>query len=176
MDESKLRNRCEPGISSNSIPTPHIHLPRHRLTALQRRQLTGNLRNACLAQGPRRGVRRDRDLGVPPKRVRWRQGLDAKHIQRGTGQVTTVEQREQIVIDQMRTARHVDDVAAGLQAAQGIAVHDALGLDGERQQVDQNAAGRQKCIVLLRPPKSHGLRPVFGRAASTLDRHQHTEI
>ncbi|OIQ74284.1 hypothetical protein GALL_440630 [mine drainage metagenome] len=53
----------------------------------------------------------------------------------------------------MGAARHVDDVATALQAAQRGAVHDALCLRGQRQQVDQNAAATQEVIKLLRAMK-----------------------
>jgi hypothetical protein len=50
-----------------------------------------------------------------------RQRFGAEHVQRGAGQVAAVQQRDQVVIHQMGAARHVDDIAAGLQARQRVA-------------------------------------------------------
>jgi hypothetical protein len=78
-----------------------------------------------------------------------RQGLGAKHVQRRARQMAVVDQRDQVAIDQMAAARHIDDVAAGLQARQGVQVHDALRVGRERQQAHQDAAGRQEILEAL---------------------------
>jgi hypothetical protein len=86
------------------------------------------------------------------------QRLGAEHIQRGARQVAAVQQRQQVVVHQVRAARHVDDIAARLQARQRVAVEDVLRVRRQRQQVDQHAAGRQEVVEALPPAENRAHR------------------
>ena len=103
---------------------------------------------AGFAQGAGRGVGRDGDFRMPPERVFDGQGLGAEHVERGPGQMAAVHQRDQVFFDQVLATCDIDEVAASLQARQGVLVQDVFGFGCERHQVDQNAAGLQKVMEL----------------------------
>ena len=70
----------------------------------------------------------------------------------------------------MRTARHVDDVAARLQASQVVTVQDVLRVRRERQQVDEHPAGSQKIVeAIFAAERAHTLDGL-GCAAPALHR------
>ena len=108
--------------------------------------LFGNLANAFFAQRARRGVRRDVNFRVPPEGVRQRQRFGAEHIERGTRQMAAVDQPDQVFIDQVATARHIDDITARLQPGQCVLPHDAVSLRRQGQQAYQNARCRQEIV------------------------------
>ena len=55
----------------------------------------------------------DDDFGMTPERVVLRQGLDLKHVQAGTGQLTRIQCRDQVVFDQVLSPGDVDQLGAG---------------------------------------------------------------
>src|SRR5471032_3477284 len=72
-----------------------------------------DLLHAFAPQRQRRDVRRDRDARLLPERMLRRQGLVAEHVERGGGDVAGLDQREQVRLGDVGTARHVDDVSTG---------------------------------------------------------------
>ena len=115
-------------------------------------------------------MRREGDFGVIPERVRFGQGLGAKHIQCGAGQMPAVQCGQQIGLHQMGTARHVDDIAAMVQLAQPLCIQNILGLRRQRQQTHHHAARGQKSIELRAACKALHTGHVFGRAAPAIHR------
>src|ERR1035437_2436461 len=100
---------------SGSVAAHRIHDTGNWPAALHRLDLASNLCNGFIPQGARCGMRSHRDLGMLPERMLRRQRLSAKDIERGTRELPTVNQRQQVIVHQMGAARHVDDVAAALQ-------------------------------------------------------------
>ena len=98
------------------------------------------------------------------------QGLGAKHIERGARNMAAVDQGQQVFIDQMRTPRDVDDVSAGLQPTERVAVHHIDRLWGEWQQIHQHAAGCQKVVKAFSTAKGTHAVHGFGVAAPAVDR------
>src|SRR6185369_10938176 len=80
----------------------HVNHTGDGLSPLQGANLPGDLRDALTPQGARRGVRRQRDLRVPPERMLRRQRLAAKDVERRAGQMPAVEERDQGFVHQMR--------------------------------------------------------------------------
>ena len=70
------------------ITTRSTHPPLNGLPRVDRFYFAGNLRNAFIAQGSGRSVRRDRYFGMLPERMVLRQRLYPEHIQSGASQVT----------------------------------------------------------------------------------------
>ena len=95
-------------------------------TALQGLNLACNLRNALSTQRAGGCVRGDSNFGVPPERMCGWQWLLPEDIQRRTGQMPAVDQADQIIIHQMRTTRHVDDVSASQQLRQMAVVQNVF--------------------------------------------------
>ena len=140
------------------------------LSPLLGEDLPRYLRDALLAQGAGRRVGCDCDLGVAPERMPLGQRLGAEHIQRGAGQVAAVEQRDQVLVHQMRAASHVDDETARHQARQVARVHDVLGLGRKRQQAHQHARCTQKSVELPLAREALHARHGLGLAAPTQHR------
>ena len=69
-------------------------------------------------------------------------------------QVARVERGDEVRLDQVRAARHVDQARTARQQREGARVEDAARFGRERQQADQRAALRQ-----------HGVQPVRTREA-----------
>src|SRR3990167_472540 len=95
----------------NSITPDRIDHTRNGLTRFQRADLARDLGDALVAQGACRGVGGDGDLGVLPERVVSGQWFGAEHVQRGAGHLVALQQGQQIGFNQVRAARHVDQVA-----------------------------------------------------------------
>jgi hypothetical protein len=87
---------------------------------------------------------------MTPKGMLSRQGLLPKHIQQGPGEMTAVESGEQVLLNQMTAARHIDQVSADRQTHQGLTIENVFGLRRERQQIDQHLAAGKKRIELRR--------------------------
>ena len=135
----------------------------------RRRALRAPARGSC-----RRSARR-----VSSRRVRaepcgvtvifgWRQngcsagsGSACEHVERGARQLAAVEQRDQVVVDQMRAARHVDDVAAG-----GCRAATACRGSGCRASSASAAAGTP---ARGWPPRKSSKLPLAGEAAHAVD-------
>ena len=115
-------------------------------------------------------MRRDGDAGVLPERVARRQRLGTEHIQRGTRHMAAVNGGKQILVHQMRSARHVDDIGAGLQPGQRVLVDHVGGVGCEGQQIDQHTACGQKIVELIRPRKRAHTLDGLGAAAPAVDR------
>jgi hypothetical protein len=125
--------------------------------------LAGDLGDGFVAQGARRGVRRDSDARMPPERVFGRQGLGTEHVERGAGDVPAVQQGQQVVVNQMPSARHVDDMAPGISRPKVSRFRMWRVSWRQRQQADQKARGSQKvgqraCHGRLHPVDLLGVR------------------
>lgn len=99
-----------------------------------------------------------------------RQRLGAEDVERGASEAARVEQRQQVLLDQVRAARHVDEVAARLQLGERVAVEDVLGVGRQRQQADEDAGRPQERIELLRAGEAPDAVDGLGRAAPAGDR------
>ena len=88
-----------------SVASSAIDDAGHRLPSLEPPDLPGDLRDRIFDHGHRRRVRRQRDLRMMPERMARGQRLVAKHVERGAGEMTFVEQCDKILVH--------DDVARG---------------------------------------------------------------
>ena len=71
------------------------------------------------------------------------QRLPGEHIQRRADQLPAVERGHQIRFQQMIAAADLNEIPAAPHRVEHIAVEDAAGLLGQRQQVHQNFGVRQ---------------------------------
>ncbi len=63
--------------------------------------------------------------GWRPERMLGRQRLLREDVERGAAELAGIEQREQVVLDQVRAARKVDEVRAVGEALEVLAPQDA---------------------------------------------------
>ena len=79
--------------------------------------------------------------------------------------MSAVQQREQVFVHHMPTARDIDQVGAGPQLGQGGLIQQVFGLWGQRQQVHQHARSCQKlCKLRLPVQAAHPVQTAFGAA------------
>ena len=83
-----------------------------------------------------------------PETMLRRQRLVAENIERRARKLIVVEQREQIVVDDERAARNIDEVRAPRQPRQPRPVEQALRLARQRQQTDEYAHARKEIVEL----------------------------
>ena len=109
------------------------------------------------------------DPGLLPERVILGQRLLAEHVQHGAADMAGLDLRNQVGIDHMAAAPHVDHIGAGLQQRQRAGVDDVAGLVVQGQQVDQNARLGQKAVQAVHAAEAFDALQLARRAAPAID-------
>nr|GEU28319.1 conserved hypothetical protein [Tanacetum cinerariifolium] len=136
-----------------------------RFAAFEFADFLGDLLHALAPQGQGRDVRRDGDARLLPERVLRGQRFVAEHVQRGSGNMACLDQRQQVRLGDVGAARHVDDVGAGRQLAHIGAVDQVAGVRRERQQADQHPAAAQEGVKAFGAVVAlHAVDALFGAA------------
>src|ERR1051326_2605148 len=112
-----------------------------------------------------RDMRGHDNARVVPERMPFRERLLAKDIEYHSRQLTAVERRNQIRLDEVPTASGIDERGAARQASEQTGVQDALGRRGQRQEADEDFAVREQRVEPVRIGIGHKSRD-FLRAAA----------
>jgi hypothetical protein len=77
---------------------------------------------------------------MAPERVLWRQRFLAEDVEHGGRELARIESRDQVIVDEMPAAPHVDDRGALGHCREEPRVEHALGFLGQWQQANQDLA------------------------------------
>jgi hypothetical protein len=130
---------CSPGFG-----------PDRRRAALELGNRLCDLLRRRLARRRPGQVRRDGHPRVAPERVIGGQRFGAEHVEHGAGEVTGIEELQQVVVDDRAGAADVDQVRACRKLRQAGAVEQVARLVGERQRVDQDPRAGEEFAELRR--------------------------
>lgn len=146
------------------IAGAQVHHAVNRLTFLKPFYFLRDLFTAFAWQRHCRDVRRDGDARIAPERVAVGERLGAENIERGTTDVTGLDEADQIRLNQLLTAPHIDEVSGWLKFAEVFGVKNAIRIRRERQHAHEYAHVAEELAKLARAREGDGTSERVPRA------------
>ena len=107
----------------------------------------GDLSDGFVTERQCSDVRGDRDTGVIPERMVWREWLLSCNVQRRSADQTGSHRFQQIVLDKMLASSCIDQISAMPKVAEVVQTEYAFRFGGQWQNADQNAdIIQERCV------------------------------